>query len=116
MKKYRLIKIIQEEIKKVLVEVRIVAPSTSIFKTGWDIIEYFDTIPEFKKYRNKHASYDDEYFLIPMDVFKKVLPTWNKEKVEFLDDKLEMYEGSITWNETNTNHYNEYTISVLGGA
>jgi hypothetical protein len=85
------------------------------FRNGYDVIEYLDNIPEFKEYRNEDASYDDQYYLIPTDVFTQVTG-WTEEDVETIDNNLEAYEGSITWNNTNPNQYQENTVSVIGGA
>jgi hypothetical protein len=87
----------------------------TIFNTGWDVIGYLDDIPELKKYRNKAASYDDEYYLIPTDVFTQVTG-WTEEDVRNINDNLEPYEGNIIWTNTNPNQYQEYTVSVSGGA
>lgn len=69
------------------------------FKTGWDIIEYFDSIPEFDpyRYRNEDSDYRDTYYYsIPANVFQKVLE-WTPEDVESIKDNIELYEGNIWW-------------------
>tara|TARA_Y100000296_G_C5109468_1_gene224359 strand:+ start:429 stop:755 length:327 start_codon:yes stop_codon:yes gene_type:complete len=108
MKKSQLRQIIKEEIKRVLKENR-------NLDSFYEIIKYLDSIPELKKYRNESASYDDEYYLIPTDVFTRVTGL-TEEDVKRIDDNLENYEGSIIWNNTNPNQYQEYTVSVSGGA
>jgi hypothetical protein len=85
------------------------------FRNGYDIIEYLDNIPAFKEYRNEDASYDDQYYLIPTDVFTQVTG-FTEEDVKNINNNLEPYEGSIDWTNTNPNQYQEYTVSVIGGA
>ena len=104
--KSQLREIIKEELKSILSESKKPIPS---FKTGYDIIDYFYTIKEFRKYYNKNASYDDVYFEIPSDVFKKVLG-WTVKDVKRIKSKLEPYEGNIHWDRE------EDDIAVLGGA
>ena len=77
------------------------------FQNGWEIIDYFDTITAFKKYRNKNAKYDDVYFKIPNDVFVKVLG-WTNSDIDKIRDNLEDYEGTID--------YHKDGIYVFGGA
>ena len=107
MKRSELRKIIKEEIRKMA--------SKPNFNTGWDVIGYLDDIPALRKYRNKAAMYDDQYYLIPTDVFTQVTG-WTEEDVKNINDNLEPYEGSIVWTNTNPNQYQEYTVSVSGGA
>jgi len=89
--------------------------NTSKWNTGWDIIDTFDKIPQFKKYRNKNATYDDSYFEIPTSVFTKVTGLTEKD-VEKISSNLEDYEGDIGWENTNSNKYKENTVTVYGGA
>ena len=104
------------DLRKYLAEGRLFREATvPSFRNGYDVIEYLDNIPEFKEYRNEDASYDDQYYLIPTDVFTQVTG-WTQEDVETINDNLEPYEGSITWNGTNHNQYQENTVSVIGGA
>jgi hypothetical protein len=104
------------DFKKYLAEGKLLKEDTvPSFRNGYDVIEYLDNIPEFKEYRNEDASYDDQYYLIPTDVFTQVTG-WTEEDVETIDNNLEAYEGSITWNNTNPNQYQENTVSVIGGA
>ena len=107
MKRSELRNIIKEEIQKIV--------NKPNFNTGWDVIGYLDDIPELRKYRNKAASYDDQYYLIPTDVFTQVTG-WTEEDVKNINDNLEPYEGNIVWTNTNPNQYQEYTVSVSGGA
>lgn len=118
MKKINLIKIIREEVKSVLNEMEFKPPRPEIFKDGGNIIEYFDTIPAFRKYRVKDADeiiYDTPYYIIPAQIFKRVLPEWTKEKVEYINSQIDTYDGGIDWNETNPNHHLENTIIVMSG-
>lgn len=88
------------------------------FNTGWDIIEYFDSISEFKPYRNEDARYDDTYYEIPVSVFEKVLG-WSKEEIEDIDWNLESYEGSIDYTDKESGEYlpvEQHMIVVTGGA
>jgi hypothetical protein len=102
--------------KKYLAEGRLLKEATvPSFRNGYDVIEYLDNIPEFKEYRNEDASYDDQYYLIPTDIFAQVTG-WTEEDVKTIDNNLEPYEGSITWNGTNRNQYQENTVSASGGA
>ena len=102
--------------KKYLAEGRLLKEATvPSFRNGYDVIEYLDNIPEFKEYRNEDASYDDQYYLIPTDIFTQVTG-WTEEDVKTIDNNLEPYEGSITWNGTNRNQYQENTVGVIGGA
>lgn len=64
------------------------------FNDGHDLIDYFDGKSEFKKYRNKDASYDDSYYTIPLSVVKKVLG-WDKNTIKKINKGLESYSGSI---------------------
>jgi len=77
------------------------------FETGHELLSFFKSIPEFRKYHNKDASYDDIYFDIPLNVFNKVLPTWTKDKVTKISNNLDMYTGDIHWHSSG--------ITVLGG-
>ena len=77
------------------------------FETGYEIIDYFDTIPAFKQYRDEDASYDDIYFRIPTDILSKELG-WTKEDIAKIDSNLEPYAGSISWDDNE--------ILVFGGA
>ena len=77
------------------------------FHNGWQIIDYLDDIPAFKKYRNKNANYDDVYFKIPTDVFIKVLG-WTNSDIDKIRDGLEDYEGTID--------YHKDGIYIFGGA
>jgi UDP-galactopyranose mutase len=89
--------------------------NTPQFNIGAEVIDYLDKFPELKQYRDEDASYDDQYYLIPTDVFTQVTGL-TKSDVEDIQQNLEPYEGSIDWTETNPNKYNEYTVSVHGGA
>ena len=82
------------------------------FKTGHDIIDYFDNIKAFQQYRNENAMYDDAFYTIPEKVFVKTLG-WTVEDVQKIADKLESYEGTITW---YTGPMYKGTIVVSGGA
>jgi hypothetical protein len=104
------------DLKKYLTEGRLLKEATvPNFKDGYEIIDYLDNIPEFEKYKNEDASYDDQYYLIPTDIFTKVTG-WTEEDVKNIDDNLEPYMGTITWTNTNPNQYQENTVSVTGGA
>jgi len=85
------------------------------FNTGWGLIDYLDDIPEFRKYKNKNASYDDIYYEIPTKIFTQVTG-WGEKEVEDIQSGLEPYEGSITWINTNPNKYKENKVLVIGGA
>lgn len=103
--------------KKYLAEGRLLKESSTMpqFETGYDVIEYLDSIPEFKPYRNIEASYDDSFYEIPTDVFNKVTGLTQSD-VEDINQNLEVYTGNIEWNETNPNKYKEHTVIVSGGA
>jgi len=77
------------------------------FNFGWELIDYLDTIPKFKKYRNKNATYDDPFFQIPWNVWNNVLG-WTKADIDKIRDGLEPYEGDIS--------YFKDGIHVTGGA
>lgn len=99
------------------------------FTMGWEIIEYFDDIPEFNPYRNKEAQYDDDYYNIPAPIFSKVLG-WTPEEVNSINKELENYEGGIYWETEEPESYevegpienyksipfDQQIISVYGGA
>jgi hypothetical protein len=80
---------------------------TPDFETGYEIINYFDTTPAFKQYRDEDASYDDIYYRIPMDVISKQLG-WTQEDIAKIDSNLEPYAGSISWDDNE--------LLVFGGA
>jgi len=104
------------DLKKYLVEGRLLKENTlPNFTTGYEIIAYLDNIPELKQYRNAEAEYDEQYYLIPTDIFTKVTG-WTEEDVKNINDNLELYMGTITWTNTNPNQYQENTVSVTGGA
>jgi hypothetical protein len=84
-------------------------------ETGYDLISWLDSIPEFKPYRNTEASYDELYYEIPTNVFNKVTGLTQGD-VEKINQNLEVYTGRISWNETNPNKYKEHTVLVSGGA
>ena len=77
------------------------------FKTGWEIIDFLDEIPEFKKFRNDVAQYDDTYFLIPRKEWDRHVG-WSIKEVQDMNDKLDNYEGSI-------DHQGKF-VHVMGGA
>ena len=80
------------DLKKYIAEGRLLKEAAvPSFENGWEVIKYLDNIPEFKKYRNEDALYDDEYYLIPTDVFTRVTG-WTQQDVETIDDNLEPYE------------------------
>jgi hypothetical protein len=93
--------------------------NTSKWHTGWNIIDDFDKIPQFKKFRIKGAEYDDVYFEIPTDIFTKVTGL-NEKDVIRIDRQLDSYEGNISWNsdrkKDNPNQYKINTVIVSGGA
>lgn len=87
-------------------------------KDGWDIIRYFEEIPEFKEFENPDAQYDDERYRIPVNVFTKVLD-WPKEDIENAYEHLDDYEGGISWHDMLGGKplpIEDQYISVWGGA
>jgi hypothetical protein len=76
------------------------------FTTGWEVISFLRDIPEFDKYYNDDAQYDDTYFEIPAKVFHDVLG-WTAEDVRNINYELESYEGSISWNDEDPDKRNE---------
>ena len=75
------------------------------FKDGWEIIEYFDTIPEFRPYKKtEEGELDDLAYEIPLSVFNEVLG-WTKEELDEISDNLEEDEETGT-----TGHISYYEI------
>ena len=104
-------------LKKYLAEGKLFEEDMNVpnFRYGWEIIDYLDNISKFHQYRNKEAEYDDEYYLIPTDIFTQVTG-WTEEDVNNISDNLEPYEGNIYWTNTNPNQHEENTVSVHGGS
>ncbi len=71
-------------------------PIDKSWRFGGGIIEFFDSIPALKKYRDPDATYDDAHFTIPIKDFKKIVG-WTEKEVDEIDNRLEDYEGYIAW-------------------
>lgn len=93
------------ELKESLNEAKL--PIDKSWRFGGNIIQFFDSIPALKKYRDPHATYDDAHFTIPIKDFKKIVG-WTEKEVKEINDRLEQYEGYIMWGKNN--------ISVGDGA
>lgn len=90
------------DLKKYLAENKLLKeaklPIDKSWRFGGQIIQFFDTIPELKKYRDPSATYDDPHFTIPIEDFQRIVG-WTEQEVNEIDDRLEDYEGYIMWSK-----------------
>jgi len=65
------------------------------FSFASDIIDYIEKkSPEFNKYLDKNANYDDVHYSIPMKLVTKKFG-WVELDIETMNNDIESYEGWI---------------------